>query len=699
MKTLVIAEKPSVARDIAKVLHCNKKGNNYIEGEKHIITWALGHLVALKDPDKIDEKYKKWRLEDLPILPAKIPISVISKTSSQYKTIKELMFSEEVENIICATDAGREGELIFRLIYEQSRCTKPFFRLWISSLTDESIADGFNKLKDGSAYDSLYYSAICRAYADWYIGMNASRLFSIHYKSVLSIGRVQTPTLALIVQRQADIDNFIPQEYYTILGNFGDLQANWFNPENKNAKLNKQIATKELANHIVEECKGQECKVISNDTTRHSDIAPQLYDLTTLQREANEKFGYTADKTLKIAQELYEKYKLLTYPRTDSRYLSDDIRPKIPNLLQSLNDSFNEHVKTALQGYKNHTGKRVFNNEKVSDHHAIIPTGKKINWKQLPPDISNILKMVIVRFMQVFFPPYVSDIQKIILVYEKHHFLCQGKTIIDMGWKALDELLPSKKKTNNDNDIEIPAIQVNDSRTLKSAKIKEDKTKPPEQYTDASLLSAMENAGKLVDDEELKSALKDRGLGTPATRAAIIERLIKVGYVQRQKKYFVPTDKGKKLISVVPNEISSAELTGNWECKLSDIANKSEDSKNLSLAFLNGIRNFTNSLVNGYQINTAIQFEAETKYKKKTVKGLGTCPLCKKGQVLENSKGFYCSRWRENCKFTIWKNTLERNNGPTINAQIIELLLKDSQVKGSSGTILLNGDKVEFQSK
>ncbi|MDY5730251.1 MAG: DNA topoisomerase, partial [Eubacteriales bacterium] len=325
--------------------------------------------------------------------------------------------------------------------------------------------------------------------------------------------------------------------------------------------------------------------------------------------------------------------------------------------------------------------------------------GKKINWKQLPPDISNILKMVIVRFMQVFFPPYVSDIQKIILVYEKHHFLCQGKTIIDMGWKALDELLPSKKKTNNDNDIEIPAIQVNDSRTLKSAKIKEDKTKPPEQYTDASLLSAMENAGKLVDDEELKSALKDRGLGTPATRAAIIERLIKVGYVQRQKKYFVPTDKGKKLISVVPNEISSAELTGNWECKLSDIANKSEDSKNLSLAFLNGIRNFTNSLVNGYQINTAIQFEAETKYKKKTVKGLGTCPLCKKGQVLENSKGFYCSRWRENCKFTIWKNTLERNNGPTINAQIIELLLKDSQVKGSSGTILLNGDKVEFQSK
>jgi len=698
LKTLIIAEKPSVARDIAKVLGCTGKGVSFIDGGKYIVTWALGHLVALQDPDKIDEKYKKWRMDDLPILPNKIPLNTIYKTRAQYKAVKELMLSADVQDIICATDAGREGELIFRLIYEHAKCAKPFRRLWISSMTDESIADGFQKLKDGTAYDSLYYSSICRAYADWYIGMNASRLYSINYHAVLSIGRVQTPTLALIVRKQKEIDEFVPIEYYTIHANFGDFTAFWFNINNQNTKTNKQISSRQRAEEIVKECKGQTASILSNDTTRNQELPPQLYDLTTLQREANDRLGFTAEKTLKIAQELYEKHKVLTYPRTDSRCLSEDIRPKIPALLNALTQDFPEYANAAKSSIEKINNKRIFNNEKVSDHHAIIPTGKRISWDTMDDDTVNLLKLVLARFLAIFFPPYVTDTQKIIAKINSHHFICQGKRVAELGWKELDKLVPNKRKSKKEEEAALPELYVGDTRKLINAKIKEDKTKPPEQYTDSSLLSAMESAGRLLDDTALKNAMKANGLGTPATRAAIIERLIKVGYLKRVRKYFQPTEKGIKLISIIPDTLSSPELTGEWELKLNQIASSKEEARALSLEFLNGIRRFAGELVqNGKTSKADVIFEKENNHsKKKRPDALGTCPLCKQGEVLENSKGYYCSRWREQCKFTIWKNTLERSGGPAISASIMKSLLEVPLLEGSSGSIQLIDGKLSF---
>lgn len=698
-KKLIIAEKPSVARDIARVLKCNKKTLNGLENDKYIVTWALGHLVTLKEPNEIDTKYKSWKLADLPILPSKIPLKSIRKTASQYKVVKELFNNNDVDEIICATDAGREGELIFRLIYEYSKSNKPFKRLWISSMTDEAIIDGFKKIKNGSDFDSLYYSSICRAYADWYIGMNASRVYSIKYNAKLSVGRVQTPTLALIVKRQNDIDSFVPQLYYTINADFGDYEANWFDIESKDLKTNKQIQSKEKAESIVVFVKGKNGTIVSNDTDRNTEIAPQLFDLTSLQRAANQQLGFTAKKVLSLAQELYEKYKLLTYPRTDSKYLSDDLKAKIPGLLDKLPEEYIAFVDTAKDGIKKNS-KRIFNNEKVSDHHAIIPTGKKINWDSLPPDCALLLKMVIQRFISAFFPPCLTDVQKIITKVENHHFICTGKTIVDLGWREVEKPL-KKKKSNKEDDKLLPKLSIGDIRKLVDAKIKEEKTKPPEYYNDASLLSAMENAGRLIDDDEIKNAMKGSGLGTPATRAAIIERLISVNYLIRNKNSLIATEKGKNLIQVIPEELASPELTGKWELSLENIYINKINSRELSSSFLTDIRNFTINVVdNGIKAEANVKFDKEEKYKKTRSSSLNiNCPLCSDGKISENSKAFYCSNWNNGCKFTIWKNTLKRSGGPIIDKKLITLLFKNKEIVGSTGTIKLDKDKVNFIKK
>lgn len=700
LRTLIIAEKPSVARDIAKVLNCTEKGANFIEGKNYVITWALGHLVKLQDPDKIDEKYKRWRIEDLPILPHKIPLQTISTNAKQYRVVKDWMLSKEISDIICATDAGREGELIFRFIYEHTKCKKPFRRLWISSMTDESIAEGFRNIKEGSLYDNLFYSSICRVYADWYIGMNASRLFSVKYNANLSIGRVQTPTLALIVKRQLEINAFVPVEYYTLLANFGDFQAYWFDKNNPNIKVYKQIESKEKAEEILASCKTKFAEVISNDSVRQQELAPQLYDLTSLQRDANEKLGFTADKTLKIAQNLYEKHKVLTYPRTDSRYLSEDMKAKIPSIINSLLSDFSDYSNFAQNHLKSFFTKRYFNNEKVSDHHAIILTGKRINWGSLSEEEVNLLKLVVARFFAGFYPAYLTDLQKIILKIEIHHFIAQGKTLVDLGWKIVENILPSKKKLKKEEELKLPQVNIGEKYKCINGKIKQDKTKAPEQYTDSTLLSAMENAGKLLEDEELKNAMKANGLGTPATRAAIIERLIKVAYIKRNRKHFEPTDKGLKLIELVPDSLSSPELTGNWEYKLNQIASGKDKGKEYSIDFLNGIRHFTTELIQqGTDIKKSVEFSHETRGKKKSLESLGTCLLCKEGEVLENSRGYYCSRWRQQCKFTVWKDSLQKQGGPILTADLMKLLLTQQSVKGSTGKISLKDSQVSFQSK
>lgn len=698
-KKLIIAEKPSVARDIARVLKCNKSTSGGLENDNYIVTWALGHLVTLKEPNEIDIKYKNWKLEDLPILPTKIPLKVIKKTTNQYKIVKELFNSSEVDEIICATDAGREGELIFRLIYENSKCNKPFKRLWISSMTDEAIKDGFKKIKNGSNFDSLYYSSICRAYADWYIGMNASRVYSIKYNAKLSVGRVQTPTLALIVKRQYEIDTFIPKIYYTLTADFGDYEASWFDIESKDLKTNKQIDSKETVEKIVLDVKGKNGTIISNETERNTEIAPQLFDLTSLQRAANQQFGFTAKKVLSLAQELYEKHKLLTYPRTDSKYLSDDLKHKIPELLDKLPTEYSTFLETAKKGISSNS-KRVFNNEKVSDHHAIITTGKKISWESLSPDCALLLKMVIQRFIAAFFPPYLSDTQKIITKIEKHHFICTGKTIVDMGWRDVEKPL-KKKKTSKEEAKALPQLAVGDIRKLLKTKIKEEKTKPPEYYSDASLLSAMENAGRLIDDEELKEAMKGSGLGTPATRAAIIERLISVNYIIRSRNSLVATEKGKKLIQIIPDELASPELTGKWELSLENIYLNKIEARNLSANFLNDIRKFTINIVDtGIKAKSEVKFEQEEKNKRTKLSNLKiNCPLCKDGKISENTKAFYCTNWKNGCNFTIWKNTVEKFGGPTIDSKLIALLFKNKEIIGSTGTIKLDKDKVSFIKK
>lgn len=697
MKTLVIAEKPSVARDIARVLKCDKKNQNYIYNENYVITWAIGHLVGLKEPNQIDEKYKKWRIEDLPILPNKIPLKVISKTSSQYKIIKQLMNSAEVDNIICATDAGREGELIFRLIYEYSKCKLPCKRLWINSLTDESIKKGFDNLKSNTYYDSLYYSAICRAYADWYIGMNASRLFSLLYNAHLSIGRVQTPTLALIVKRQLEIDNFVPQAYWKVIGTFGEIKATWFDITNNNFKINSQINNKEQADSIVERCKEKNAKVYSIKSDEKRELQPLLYDLTSLQREANEIYGYTADKTLQLAQELYEKYKLITYPRTDSRYLSNDIQKQIPLIFKKIKKLYSDQVEKAEIGFNQNINAKIFNNSKVTDHHAIIPTTNNINIDTKNKDIFNVYNLVLIRFLAVFYPIYIFKQNKLILNIDADYFLSQNKSILQIGWRELDNLIEKKKNVKSEINT-YKSFNVEDKIKINKIKIQEEATKPPDQYTDSTLLLAMENVGKTIDDKELREAIKGSGLGTPATRAAIIERLIKMKYIKRVRKRIMPLEKGINLIKIVPEKLSSAELTSEWELKLQNI-NTSEDSRNLSAVFLYEIKKLTSNLLEKpLKINSNIKFESSYAdlHKINKKEKIIDCPVCKYGAILENSKAFYCSNWQRNCKYTIWKDCFVKQGGPVITRELLKMLDKSNELKGSTGILSYKNSIINF---
>ena len=615
MKTLVIAEKPSVGRDIARILKCTSKADGFLFSESYVVSWAIGHLVALFDPEDYSQVWKRWSMESLPIIPERIKLKPVLKTKKQLDVLKKLMNSKEVSKIICATDSGREGELIFRYICQFSGCTKPVKRLWISSMTDEAIKAGLASMKDGKAYEALFESARCRSEADWLVGINASRVFSVKYNSRLSVGRVQTPTLAIIAERQKEIDAFIPKDYWEVQAQFDEPSfiGIWFDPKTKDSK----IFDKAKAESITSVVKGK-AGYINDIKTERKKIAPNLlYDLTDLQRDANKRFGFSAQKTLSLAQELYEKRKLITYPRTDSRHLSEDLKDKLPLLLKRLDiEPYKGFISYVLGLKALPISKRLVDNTKVSDHHAIIPADVQPKPSLLSEDERKIYDLIVRRFIAAFYPAYIYDITSITSIVEDEQFLTKGNTIVQLGWM---EIYPQDlKSAKSPNESVLPNVKKGDAVKVKDTKCIKKKTQPPKLYTEATLLSAMENAGRFTDNEELAAVLKESGLGTPATRASIIERLITVGYLTRKAKSLIPTEKGMKLIEAVPNELKSPETTGKWEKGLSRIAKSDMDPDR----FMASIKRYVNFLISSAKSSEKnIEFPAEERKKRFTKKG------------------------------------------------------------------------------
>lgn len=696
-KRLIVAEKPSVARDIARVLGAHERGEGMISGGDNIITWAIGHLVSLKEPEELDEKYKRWKTADLPILPSKMELKVLPKTRSQFSIIKKLMNSKEVDSLICATDSGREGELIFRYIYQMADCKKPFERLWISSMTDEAIREGFASLRPGNEYDSLYESARCRSEADWLVGMNASRAFTLRYNVLLSVGRVQTPTLQILVSRRKEIDCFVSEPFYTVQVDFGDYQGVWIDPANEESK---RIQTEEKAQGIIQKVKGKTARIQSVKSEEKRELPPQLYDLTTLQREASSMLGYTADKTLKTAQSLYEKHKLITYPRTDSRYLSHDMGPSVLKALRSANETY-EELTAPLLAVSLPQSKRIFDDTKLTDHHAIIPTGRKIEPGHLSAEESKLFDLIVRRLIAAFYPPYQYQSTRIVTVCEDESFLSNGSVVLDEGYKRIYRDLQTKKKST-ETEAALPPVKEADERIVRRASLKKDQTKPPKEHTDASVLGEMEHAGRRIEDEALREQMKGCALGTPATRAAIIERLISVGYAKRKGRQIMATPKGVRLIEAVPHEIASPEITGRWEQVLERIAHGESDSER----FMSGIRRLS-SFLTSYASESApeVGFDPEERRgrgKRSSAKKIEMkCPLCGKGEIIENVKAFGCSEWQNGCKFTIWKNAVSQVGGPELNAKIVKALLnaENGDLRGSTGILHYHDGYVTFSPK
>ena len=611
-KKLIVAEKPSVARDIARVLGVNGRGQGCLIGAEYIVTWAVGHLVSLCEPGETDERWVKWRMADLPMLPKVIPLKVLPNTEDQFAVIRELMLDRQVDSLICATDSAREGELIFRYIYQKVGCEKPVERLWISSMTDAAIRQGFEQLKPAAYYDALYESARCRSEADWLVGMNASRAFSLAYNAHLSVGRVQTPTLNLIVKRDLEIERFVPTDYWEIRANFGDYEGVWENPETKDTRCMDEAR----AEAVRAEVAGQEGRVVESKAERKKVAPPQLFDLTSLQQEANKKLGYSADKTLKLAQSLYETHKLITYPRTDSRYLPDDMKPKIAATLKKLPPAYADFVNDPRLNWKL-SGKRFYDNSKISDHHAIVPTDKTADSSKLTRDEALLFDMIARRLIAAHYPHYEYEAAKVVTQVGQHRFRSNGAMPLAEGWRAL-----YRSDKPDEKEPPLPKLAVGDVRRVQKAAVKKCQTKPPVPHTDASILNLMENAGRDIEDEALREQMKSSGLGTPATRAATIERLIEVGYARRKGKTIVSTEKGRRLIAVVPEQIASAVTTGKWEKFLSDMAGQRDEAARTAKSerFMDGIRRFSVFLVDAAKHGPAVTFPEEKPAQKRAAK-------------------------------------------------------------------------------
>lgn len=655
---LVIAEKPSVAQSIAKVIGATTKHDGYLEGSGYLVSWCVGHLVELAEPEEYDGKYEKWRKEDLPIMPGKDGIDwryqVSMATKKQFNILKELMKRDDVDCTTNACDAGREGELIFRLVYDKVGCKKPIKRLWISSMEDEAIEDGFAHLKDGADYEKLYEAALCRERADWIVGINATRLFSTLYGQTLNVGRVMTPTLALVVEREAAIRSFKPESFYTVVLNCDGV-----------ALTSDRMDDKEKAEVLADECKlvGQ---VLIIDATKKEkqEKAPALFDLTSLQREANRKLGYTAQQTLDYTQSLYEK-KLVSYPRTDSRFLTEDMEEMLPGLFAKVEKIANCEA-TAEKNIK-----AVINGKKVTDHHAIIPTASvdKANVEELPSGEREVLKLIAIRLLEAVSAPcrYMETV--IDADCNGHQFKAKGKQVTCEGWKAV---APSKKsEKEEDTDQKITAdIRAGEKMKINATECKEGKTSSPKSFTEDSLLASMEKAGA----DEIPDEAERKGLGTPATRAGIIEKLVRIGFIERRgdkkTKYLVPTHKGEALITIVPEAIQSASLTADWEQRLLEI----EKDTYSSSQFMNEIDELISNLVDTYEVIPDAEVLMHPVYMP-----IGNCPRCGKA-VEEKSKGFFCSD--KECKFVLWKeNRLFDSLSKKMTRQIAEQLLKNGKAK------------------
>ena len=687
MRTLVVAEKPSVARDIARVLGARERAEGCLQGGDWTVTWALGHLVAQCEPEEIDPRYKRWRAQDLPILPERIPLKVIRKTAAQFRVVKRLMNDAQTERIVCATDAGREGELIFRYIYEMAGCTRPVQRLWISSMTDEAIREGFASLRPAQAYDALYASAACRAQADWLVGMNLSRAFTLRYGVPLSVGRVQTPTLQMLVRRRLEIDAFVPQQYWTVQADFGDYTGQWTDPAGGDGHIDRAERAREIAAAV----RGRTGVVTACAREAGSEPPPLLYDLTSLQRDANALLGFTAERTLRAAQALYERDKLLTYPRTDSRYLPRDMAARVQAAIHALPEAY-APLRARLPQTLPQT-RRVFDDAKVSDHHAIVPTGRRADASALPPDEAKVFDLVARRLLAAFLPAHTYETTRVITQVDGHAFASTGRVVTQSGWK--DACLQPRKRAQQ--AAPLPALREGDERTVRSARVKEDRTRPPREHTDASILREMEQAGRRIEDEALRESMKDSGLGTPATRAATIERLIHMGYAARKGRSLVATPKGVRLIEAAPEEIASPETTGRWERELARIARGEADGAR----FLAGIARMTERMTR-YAAQEApdVAFEPEERKGRRTVgaKRLDlACPACGRGRITENERAFGCSRWREGCAFTVWKDCCRRAGGPELTEKLLRAVMEKGRLRGSTGTLTWDGQRVGFE--
>ncbi|HOY67925.1 MAG TPA: DNA topoisomerase 3 [Candidatus Ozemobacteraceae bacterium] len=685
-KTLVFAEKPSVGRDIARILGATRQGKGYLEGTQYVVSWGVGHLVCLGEPDVQNPEWKKWSLAMLPMLPAAWKLVAIPQTKDQFDVVCELLKRDDIADVVNAADAGREGELIFRLVYNHAGCTKPVRRLWISSMTDEAIRAGFAGLKPGAEYDNLAAAAECRSRADWLVGMNFTRAYTKKFNtdSVLSVGRVQTPTLAMVVRRHQEIANFKPVDFWEVVADLGDFSAIWFDPKEKTTPT--RIPTIEAARAVMERLRGTHLDVTKVTTTKKKQPPPLLYDLTTLQREANSRYGFTAAQTLAAAQSLYEQRKALTYPRTDSRYLSDDLYKTVPQRFKALPPAYAGYL-APLRAEKLPKSKRVFDNAQVSDHHAIIPTEQKpggmAGWK---PEEQKVYDLVARRFLAVFYPDHEYLATAVTLQAGKEdHFKANGRVTVQIGWKAVYEKTqpearePDGAAEEGDDEQALPELKKGDEREVKEAKLQVRQTKPPPAYTEATLLQAMETAGKLIDDEELRQAMKECGLGTPATRAETIEKLIRVGYMLREKKKLTPTSKGIQLISLVAPQVASPEMTGSWEKRLSDIARGKADAAQ----FMTDITGFVREIVGSVKTG---RFETVRREDLRPPRPtFGTCPACGKGSIIEGKRGFGCDRFREGCNYVVWKEF----QGVALPQEAIDALIAGKTTKP------LNGFKTE----
>lgn len=628
MKSLVIAEKPSVARDIARVLHCGKNQNGVLEGTDYVVTWALGHLVTLADPEDYDAKYKEWKLEDLPMMPDPFKLSVIKQTGKQYRTVKTQLFRSDIKEVIIATDAGREGELVARLILKQAGSKKPIRRLWISSVTDKAIRDGFRNLKNGEAYNHLYDAALCRAEADWLVGINATRALTCKYNAQLSCGRVQTPTLAIIAERERQIREFVPESYYGITARAKEVPVvfTWQDQKSRSFRSFDQERVKELVKKLKDSGQGQIAEV---KRTPRKTYAPQLYDLTELQREANRRYQYSAKETLNIMQRLYENHKVLTYPRTDSRYLSSDIVPSLRERLEACAVGPYKKPAGALRNQKITAKPSFVDDKKVSDHHAIIPTEQFVQLDHMTVDERKIYDLVVRRFLAVLYPPFEYEQTDLVLEVAGERLAAKGKIVKNSGWKAVYEEQDEDTEETELKEQVLPDIRQGSVLTGLVITMTEGKTKPPAPFNEATLLSAMENPVAYMEsrDKSLAKVLGETGgLGTVATRADIIEKLFSGFLLEKRGKDIFLTSKAKQLLSLVPEDLKKPELTGEWEIKLSRMA-KGELKRQV---FMKDIRNYSETLIKEIKTGGG-QFRHDNLTNTK-------CPVCGKRMLAVKGK-------------------------------------------------------------